>query len=274
MIDLAPGHKLGLTLANPVILAAGTVGYGEALPTGLKPSVLGAVVVGPILGNSRGGSDLPRLGETAGGLVLATGLQNRGVRDVMQSFAPLWPRFGCPVIAQLADTEPEEMARTVRRLTGAAGLHGLEVAISHGADVRLSVSLVRAAVHNSDLPVMVKLPLDRAEALAPGVVEAGANGLVIGQPPPGAASGHSLSDSSEQPVVGSLYGPLVFASMLKALLEVARGQFGVPLVACGGVHTVEQARQALAAGAEAFQVDSAVWVEPGLPQMLVAALSG
>ncbi|NJN80884.1 MAG: hypothetical protein HC802_00365 [Caldilineaceae bacterium] len=44
------------------------------------------------------------------------------------------------------------------------------------------------------------------------------------------------------------------------------------LIACGGIHTEAQARAALVAGASAVQIDSAVWVEPGLPGRLAEAL--
>ncbi|MEZ4673262.1 MAG: hypothetical protein R2932_03335 [Caldilineaceae bacterium] len=48
MLDLAPGHKLGLATANPILLAGGVIGSGEALPPGLNTTQLGGVVVGPI----------------------------------------------------------------------------------------------------------------------------------------------------------------------------------------------------------------------------------
>jgi len=46
------------------------------------------------------------------------------------------------------------------------------------------------------------------------------------------------------------------------------------LIACGGIHSVAQAEQVLAAGARAVQLDGAVWVEPGLATLLAAELAG
>ena len=51
--------------------------------------------------------------------------------------------------------------------------------------------------------------------------------------------------------------------MLAALLQVAALQLPAALIAGGGIHTGEQVRQCLAAGAQAVQIDSAVGVEPG-----------
>ncbi len=118
-----------------------------------------------------------------------------------------------------------------------------------------------------DLPLWVKAPLATAVQLAPAVVEAGAVGLVVGQPLAGAGM-RLPGDGSSQAVYGDLFGPLAFAPMLATLLQVAALQLPCALIACGGVHTLDQVRQALAAGAAAVQMDSAVWVEPGLPGRL------
>ena len=55
-IELAPNHKLGLSVGNPVLLGAGAIGCGEAVPKGLDPARLGAVVIGPVRSGSRGGT--------------------------------------------------------------------------------------------------------------------------------------------------------------------------------------------------------------------------
>jgi dihydroorotate dehydrogenase len=117
----------------------------------------------------------------------------------------------------------------------------------------------------NDLPLWIKLPLQNAVALAPAAVDADA--LVIGQPPQG-----SLPNAYNVPVSGSLYGPLMFAPMMAALFDIVRLALPVPTIACGGIHTVVQARQVLAAGAAAFQLDSVVWVEPGSAGRIAQAM--
>ena len=44
-VELAPGHKIGLQLTGPVMLAAGSVGYGEARHRELETARFGGVVV-------------------------------------------------------------------------------------------------------------------------------------------------------------------------------------------------------------------------------------
>lgn len=268
LIDLAPNHKVGLVVENPILLAGGAIGYGEAAPKGLDTALLGAVVVGPVLHGSRGGAAPPRLAHLNGGAVLDTGLQNRGANHVLQNYPRLWQRMGCPVVVQLADEHPTAIAKVAIKLAEIEGIGGLELALSATADERSAAALIEALARRSDLPIWVKVPLARATALAPVALAAGAVSIVVGQPLVGAALRHG---DPAQTVRGSVYGPLAFAPMMETLHQVNRLQLPCALIACGGIHTVDQVRQALAAGARAVQLDSALWVEPGLPGRLAGA---
>jgi dihydroorotate dehydrogenase (NAD+) catalytic subunit len=271
-IELAPNHKYGLVIDNPVMLAAGTIGYGETVPDGARLSMLGAVIIGPFMRNSRAGHDGPRIAETNGGTVLYTGLQNRGVKAARKKFGRLWSELGCPVIAQIADSAPNMLGRVAEMLTSAEGLSGLELLLPGHATPENVQSLVRQAIRHSDLPILAKLPLVNASALAPAAVDGGACALVVGQPPVGL--GYHREETDELvPVTGSLYGPLSFAAMCATFEQVRSLDLACPLIACGGIHTATQAQQILAAGASAVQIDSAMWIEPGLPARLADALN-
>lgn len=269
-INLAPHHKQGVIAPNPVLLAGGTIGNGEALSRGLNTAALGGVVIGPVMRRSRAGSNAPRAAHVNGGLVLETGLQNRGISSLLKRFAPQWGQLGCPVIVQIADSRPADVQAVVNRLNEAlfAGIvvNGMELLLPPRMDADAVRQLVSAARRDAELPLWIKLPLENVEELAQAAAHAGADGLVVAQPPLGAAL------SGEQLVTGALYGPLAFSPMLAALHRVAALQLDCALLACGGIHTPEQAQQSLQAGAHAIQLDSVVWVEPGLPELIVHAL--
>ncbi len=272
VIELAPDHKFGLPIENPVMLAGGMIGYGEAVPAGAHLDRLGAVVIGPFMRNSRPGMDPPRLADTNGGFVLNSGLQNRGVKAARRRFGKLWPKLGCPVIAQVADSVPRMAGRVAEQLTSAQGLSGLELLLPQHATPDVVRELIRQAIQNSDLPVLAKVPLGGAASLAPVAVEAGASALVVAQPPSGSGFARNAGLDSVS-ISGSIHGPLTFPSML-AVLDVIRSlDLPCSLIACGGIHTLQQARQALAAGADAIQIDSAFWVEPSLPARLAVGLT-
>lgn len=272
MIDLAPHHKVGLPVKNPVLLAGGTVGYGEAIPPALDCKALGAVVVGPLLRHSTAGAAPPRMAELPGGMILTTGLQNRGVNDVIKRFARQWARLGVPVIVQVAEMRPQSLAFVLERLSTVTAVAGIELFLPGGTEPEQVRQVVQTAVQGTDWPVWVKLPPAEALLLASPAVEAGAAGLVIGQPPVGAALRSAQPAGAPAMVQGALYGPIVFHLLLPVLLAVSKLDLPAALIACGGIHTVAQAHTALAiSGVCAIQIDSALWIEPGLPMRLAAA---
>lgn len=264
-IELAPGGKQGLVVANPVLLAGGVIGYGELVPRGLDLAQVGAAVIGPFTATPRAGRAAPRYGVGPGGMVVDAGGQSRGVGAVAAKFAKHWWRLGCPVIAQVVAESARETEKIVARLQETEGIVGLEL-VPATTDLATARGMVAAALAAGDRPVWVKLRLDVAVAWAGELVGTGAQGIVVGQPPRGCLPG-----PRGDLVAGELYGPLVFALMLDVLVATGRQELPAALIACGGIHTVAQMETALAAGAQAVQIDSALWVEPGLPNRLAAA---
>lgn len=257
-IDLAPNHKQGLLVHTPILLGAGAIGCGDALPRCLDLGLVGAAVIGPVTLKSRAGASTQRVAETFGGLVLETGLQNRGVEATLRRCAPHWPRLGCPVVVQLADHQPDALSAAAERLADQENVAGVELLLPRNADAEMARRVVAALVRVVDVPVWVKVVLERAVEQAQSAVAAGAVGVVVGQAPLGAGfAGATL-------VSGALLGPVAFAPMLKALVDVKRLNLPCALIASGGLHTRPQVQQALAVGAQAVQIDSALWVEPGI----------
>ena len=72
--------KIGsLTLANPVMTASGTFGYGEEFADFVDLKRLGAYLVKGTTLNHREGNPYPRMVETPSGMLNAVGLQNKRV---------------------------------------------------------------------------------------------------------------------------------------------------------------------------------------------------
>ena len=271
MIELVPQHKIGLTLANPVMLASSCCGYGAAYQRLLDLSVFGALVTNPITLRPRRGATQPRLVETAAGFVLATGGQNPGVKQVIQQQHKPWLRSATPIIAHLPADEPEDLLRTARALAGLASSPGqptlaaLELGIPHPATSREVGRWIDAIRAVCPLPLLVKLPLGAAVELAEAAASASADGLVIGSPPLGTA----LSPTG-MPVSGHLYGPALHSLALHEL-RLVKNMVDLPLVATGGIHSLADAQAFLAAGAMAMQIDSLVFIEPRLAYEIALA---
>lgn len=274
LVNLAPRHKLGLILANPVLLAAGVAGYGDATLPGLALGRLGGWVTAPVTRRPWRG-DLPQVAETTGGLLWRRGLWNPGVRVVLRDYGALWRRSRAPVIVHLAGEDSDELAAVAASLESTPGVAGLELdllspfqdEIGGLEEAAEQVLAVRAA---ADLPILARIPLSTSDEAVQALVELGTiDALVLAQPPAGlrynAAAGTSF--------VGQLHGRTLTPLLAARLADLA-GWAGLPLVACGGIHTLDDALACLAVGAAALQIDTALWVDPLLPERIVEALEG
>jgi len=280
-IELAPRHKTGLTLANPVMPAAGCFGFGTEYAQLVEVEALGAVVVGPVTVGPRRGAKPPRTlslpssqGGT-GGVLLHTWLANPGVAAVVRRYGRAWARSIVPVIVHVAGTSPDEAASCCQRLASVEAIAGIELGLPDTATLEEISDVIRATRANAIQPLIVRLPLARADALCEAAVEAGADALTVAAPPRGTVR-PSLPKSiwhetrsfpenlvSVPPhfVTGRLYGPFVLPLALCALRRVAE-LVPVPLIGCGGIHSVEDGLAFLRAGAVAIQVGGALWRDP------------
>jgi dihydroorotate dehydrogenase (NAD+) catalytic subunit len=263
MIELAPQHKIGLSLSNPVMIAAGCAGYGQAYHSLLDLAAFGAIVTNPITLRPRRGSAQPRLAETPGGFILNTGEQNPGVKKVIQQAQKIWANLPTAIIAHLPADEPDDLLRTARALAhletpqAQTVLAALELGLPPQTHPHEARRWIKAVQEGSPLPLLVKLPLGAPLNLAEAVAEAQADALVIGSPPQGAAQ----AGRGETIVSGALFGPALRSLTLHDLQRI-KSWLDLPIVAAGGIHSLTDAETFLAAGATAVQVDSLLFIEP------------
>src|SRR3712207_6653159 len=97
-IDLAPQHKQGLPIKNPVMVASGTFSNGLELRKVFDIDRLGALVSKGTTAHPRRGNPQPRVAETPAGMLNSIGLQNIGVEVVVRDLAPVWATWQAPVI--------------------------------------------------------------------------------------------------------------------------------------------------------------------------------
>ena len=265
MIELAPYHKIGLSLTNPILMAAGCSGYGQAYRRLIDQSLFGAIVTNPITLRPKRGKPQPRLIETETGLILNTGEQNPGVKKIIRQYSKLWRTLTVPIIAHLPADAPDDLQRTARALDNTAAISAVELAIPHQASPQDLQQWVKAIQAGSMAPILAKLPLGVELDLIEAAVEVLVDALVIGVSPLGAA----LSSSGEI-INGHLYGPALHPLMLHEVQLIAES-VDIPLIATGGVHTLAEAQTLLAAGARAVQLDTLLWVDPKRAEAIAGA---
>jgi dihydroorotate dehydrogenase (NAD+) catalytic subunit len=211
------------------------------------------------------------------------GLQNPGIDWVVDEYAPAFSRLRCAVVVNVAGASVEDYVRCARRIGSTSGIAGIELNIScpniaHGLDfgrdpaeaARLCAA-VRAA---TDLHLMVKLTPNAVDiaAVAHAVEESGADSVSAVN----TYLGMKIDSRSLRPVLpagtGGLSGPAIRPLALAAVAQV-RAAVRIPVVAAGGIVDVESASCFLSLGADAVQVGTVNFVDPGAGPRIAAGLA-
>jgi dihydroorotate dehydrogenase (NAD+) catalytic subunit len=262
-----------LLLANPVMTASGTFGYGTEYSQLFDIQRLGAIVCKGTTLEPRPGNPQPRLVETASGVINSIGLQNIGVKALIKEKAPIWADWRVPVIVNIAGDTVEEYGKLAKALDGVAGVSGIEVNIScpnvkaggaaFGADPAAAARVTAAVRAATSLPVLVKLTPNTGDIVrvAKAVARAGADAVSLIN----SVRGMAIDIEKRCPVIGNisggLSGPAIKPVALALVYEVA-GAVEVPVIGCGGIASASDALEFIMAGASAVQVGSATFANP------------
>ncbi|MBN1375617.1 MAG: dihydroorotate dehydrogenase [Dehalococcoidia bacterium] len=271
--DLSVVIAPGLKLANPVIAASGTCGYGDDWAELVDIQKLGAIICKGTTLHARDGNPQPRIIEVAAGILNSIGLQNIGVEALIREKAPLWASWQVPVIVNIAGETIDEYAALAAKLEGVAGISALEVNIScpnvkqggmqFGTSPAAAAEVTAAVKSASSLSVIVKLSPNVKDicAIALAAEEAGADALSLIN----TLSGMAIDIKKREPklgnIIGGLSGPAIKPVALGMVYQVC-GCVKVPVIGCGGIMTAEDALEFIMAGALAVQVGTANLVEP------------
>lgn len=276
--------RLGdLTLATPVMVAAGCGGTGRELASFTDLAGLGALVTRSVTLDPRAGSRPPRVAETSGGILTDTGLQGPGLQGFLATELSWLAQRKVRTVVSIAGANLGEWAELSRRVGLSPGVSAVEVNLAWPVDGGASRDSYQAgkvvAAVRRDMPrgvlVLAKVAADPYTVVdvSRAAVKAGADAVVVGHGLPGLV----LDPVTLRPALGSgpgsLTGPAVLPVALRSVWEVHAALPDVPLVGSGGVRTGHDALAMLAAGARAVQVGTAVLHDPGAPARIVDELA-
>ncbi len=268
-VELAPR----LCLKNPVMTASGTFGYGTEYAELLDIQRLGAIVCKGITLEPRPGNPQTRLFETPSGLLNSIGLQNIGVKALIEEKAPIWAKWGVPVVANIAGETIEEYSRMAGMLEGVEGISAIEVNIScpnissggvlFGQSPDMAASLTKAVRNETSLPVIVKLTPNVTDitAIARAVADAGADAISLIN----TIFGMAIDIKRRLPALGNLTGGLSGPAIKPIALYMAwkvSQAVSIPVIGIGGISSAADALEFIMAGATAIQVGTANFFNP------------
>ena len=264
----------GLELANPVIAASGTFGYGIEFEDIVALERIGGVVTKGISIQPIAGHAAPRIVQTAAGMLNAIGLQNVGVEEFIRRKLPPLSRYPrAKVIVNVFGYQVAEYIAVIERLNQAEGIAAYELNVScpnvhaggmaFGADAGELAYLVHRAKAVSTRPLIVKLSpnVTSIAQMAKIAANEGADALSITN----TFLAMSIDSETRRPrlsnVTGGLSGPAIKPIALRMVYETAHA-VSIPIIGMGGITTPEDVVEFLLAGATAVQVGTASYADP------------
>jgi dihydroorotate dehydrogenase (NAD+) catalytic subunit len=262
-----------LRLANPVLVASGTYGYGLEYEDMVDLSRLGGICVKGISLLPRPGNPPPRICETPSGMLNAIGLENVGYDAFVRDKLPRLRDAGATVVVNIYGTSTGEFAELASRFDKVPGVAALEVNIScpnvkeggmhFGARPEPAAAATRAVREATGLPVIVKLSPEASDlcGVARAVAGAGADAVSLIN----TIRGMVIDVRTRRPRLatrtGGLSGPAIRPVAVRMVYDVAHA-VDVPVIGMGGITCLDDALQFLLAGASAVQVGTASFVDP------------
>lgn len=286
-VDLA-----GLSLANPMMTASGTCGYGYEYGDFVDLSRLGAFVTKSITAEPRKGNEAYRIVETRGGMLNAIGLANVGLEAFLSDKLPQLVKLresGPRIIVNVAGHSVEDYVTTCGRIAQEATVDAIELNVScpnvkdgltFGTDatlLRSLVSQVRRAMR-PDCRLIVKLSpnVQDITVTARAAVEGGAEILsLINTYTAMAVDIHKRTPrlaNGTGGLSGPAVRPLAVYLVSRVYREVAK-QAGVPIIGMGGIQYWTDAVEFLMAGATGLAVGTALFVDPATPVNVMQGVS-
>ncbi|MGG1863353.1 dihydroorotate dehydrogenase [Bacillus safensis] len=263
----------GLSLKNPIIPASGCFGFGREFASLYDLSLLGGIMIKATTLEPRFGNPTPRVAETGAGMLNAIGLQNPGLKGVLENELPWLEQFDTPIIANVAGSQVDDYVEVAKQISQAKNVHALELNIScpnvktggiaFGTDPNMAASLTKAVKEVSSVPVYVKLSPNVANIveIAQAIEAAGADGLTMIN----TLIGMRLDLKTGKPILanktGGLSGPAVKPVAVRMVHEVSQ-VVSIPIIGMGGVQSAEDVLEFLLAGASAVAVGTANFVNP------------
>jgi len=267
----------GVTMASPIVLLSGCVGFGEEYTrvAGFSNRDVGAVVLKGTTGSARLGNPPHRIYETPEGMLNAIGLQNPGVDKVVDEILPGLDFSETRFFANVSGSTIEEYERVTRRFDD-SDIDAIEINIScpnvkeggvaFGNDPEMSARVVAACRAQTSKPIITKLSPNQTDIQknARLCIDAGTDGFAVIN----TLMGMAIDSESRRPIIGNVQGGLSGPAIKPiALLKVHQvhavaKKHGVPIIGQGGITTPQDAIEFLVAGATGVGIGTALFYDP------------
>lgn len=273
-----------LKLKNPVLLASGTVGYGNEISQLTDISKLGGIVTKSLSLKPRKGNPPQRIVETPSGMLNAIGLANVGVEVFIKEKIPFLKELNTTLICNIAASSIEEYVECVKILTSEETIQAFEINVScpnvreggliFGNDlssVGRITEQVRAATNK---PIIIKLSpnVPKISDFAEVVRKEGGDAVSAINTLVGASFDIYTKRPKIKNITGGLSGPAIKPVAIAKVLEIKRN-VDIPIIGLGGIMNWKDAVEFMIVGASAIQVGTANFINPNTGNEIVDGLA-
>ncbi len=278
MVDLSV--QVGsLPLKNPVMPASGA--FSDDMAQVFELDLLGAHVLKTVTPQPRRGNPMPRVSETAAGMLNSIGIPGKGVDYFLKRIVPRYARYTSPLVVSISADTGAEFAALCRKVS-VPGISAIEVNIScpnleddgkaFAMQPDSTFTVMKHLRQASKLPLWAKLTPNTGDiaAVAQAAEAGGADALVVANTVLGMAIDVNTFKPKLGNILGGLSGPAIKPITLRMVYQ-CRKAVGLPIIGCGGISNAEDAVEYLLAGACAVQVGTANFIHP---QTMPAIIDG
>ena len=256
---------------NPVTVASGTFGleYAELFDL----SQLGALTTKTITPEPKAGNEPQRIVETGVGLLNSIGLQNPGVDEFIKIDLPEYRKFDTNLIVSISASSINEFASLVKKLDTQPWIDAYEINVScpnvenegiaFGTDPEIVFDLTKKLRETTEKTLIIKLSpnVTSITNIAKQAENAGADGLALINTLYGMAVDVETRKPKLHNIIGGYSGPAIKPVALQNVYKVAQA-VKIPILAMGGISSVNDALEFIIAGATAIAVGTYNFVNP------------
>ena len=262
-----------LVLSNPVVAASGTFGYGLEYTEFLDLNDLGGFSTKGLSLKPKAGNPVPRVIETASGMLNSIGLENIGLDAFLCDKLPLLKMYKTRIIVNFFGETIQQYEEMALALSKEERIDALEMNVScpnveegglqFSSDPETLRQVVDAVRKVTDKFLIVKLSPNVTDitALAKAAENAGADALSVCN----TFVGMKVNLETGKPYLanrtGGLSGPAIKPLAIRMVYETARA-VEIPIIGIGGISNSDDAIEFLMAGAKAVQIGTANYIDP------------
>jgi dihydroorotate dehydrogenase (NAD+) catalytic subunit len=273
----------GLDLKSPVLLASGTVSYGEEISQLCDLSKIGGIVTKAISLEPRTGNPPQRIAETPSGMINAIGLANVGLERFITEKIPFLTKLNTAIIVNIAGRSIDEYCEVVSRLDNVQGISGYEINLScpnvkgecmiMGVSSEATFEIVSELRKITTRHLMIKLTpnVTSISNIALAAEKAGADSVSLINTVVGMAINYKTRRPLLKNITGGLSGPAIKPIALAKVWEVFKA-VNIPVIGMGGIAGFEDAMEFLLAGSKAVQIGTMNFVYPNIGEKVATAI--